>query len=385
MMRKIRRTILPILLKALFNGVDVVRQGRKRAGQTSPLDKKQIDNILIFGTTAFGDTLFGTPAARTIKESFPSTGVAWVAHENTCEILQNNPHIDKIYPYSRRIGRLFKLWKALRRQRYDVVFVFHNTDRLVWALAGLLDAREIIGYSNFNSKQMDFVLTRGLTLEYGKMHAADYYLELVKLIGAETSSRELVLNLSEKEEREAEDFLGQYGIGPEEILIGLQAGAANSYKCWPKEKFAQLANALTDRQECRIVLTGGANDQEIIHYLKQNLQKPPVIAAGRLTIRQTAALINRFSVFVSNDTGPMHLAFCVGTPTVALFCPTDPEATGPYGCADRHVVIKKPRPCEPCLHQSCRNSFCMDQISVEEVQEAVGLLLDRRGKDYANI
>lgn len=377
-MKKIRRTLFPILLKSYFSFRDYLKKWRNNPLQSSPIDYKQIGNIIIFGTTAVGDTLFGTPAARAVKESLPWVRVTWVAHANSCEVLLENPYIDEILSYSHKLGEVLRLYKRLRSKRYDVVFMFHNTDRMVWLLAKLLGAREVIGYRNFNSKQMDYILTRSLTLEYGKMHAAEYYLELVKLIGAETKNRELILNLGQREMQDAVEYLRQSGAAPADTLIGIQAGAANSYKCWPKEKFAQLANDLTAKMDCRIVITGGSNDLEIVNYLQKNVKEQPIISAGKLTIRQTAALIKHLSLFVSNDTGPMHLAFCAGTPTIALFCPTDPMATGPFGCEDRHIIIKKPKPCEPCLNQSCRNAFCMDQISVGEVMAAVHLLLTKK-------
>jgi heptosyltransferase II len=174
---------------------------------------------------------------------------------------------------------------------------------------------------------------------------------------------------------EADRILAAAGIRPDDLLIGINPGAAyGPAKQWPAERFAETAVALAGRPGARLLLFGAGVETPIAESIARAAGSAAVCVAGRTTLALLAALVARCRVFVTNDTGPMHVAAALGVPVVAVFGSTDPDATGPYGPG--HRVVRKPAPCAPCLLRRCPIDFrCMRAIPassvVEEAERAV--------------
>jgi heptosyltransferase-2 len=157
------------------------------------------------------------------------------------------------------------------------------------------------------------------------------------------------------------------GQEPTRPLVVLNPGAAfGPAKRWPAERFAGLARLLQARKNAEILLVGAAGEADIAASIASGLERKPLDFTGKTSLRQLMGLISLGRVFVSNDTGPMHIACALGIPVVAIFGPTDPKATGP----SRHpsVVLKADVPCWPCTYRSCPYDHrCMNRIGPEEV------------------
>ena len=151
-------------------------------------------------------------------------------------------------------------------------------------------------------------------------------------------------------------------------MVGLHPGAKDKFKQWPMENFAALGNLLKDHLGCQIIVTGNASEKKLVETIASKI-KGAIAVGGELSLRPLASLISRMSLMISNDTGPMHVAFAMQTPTVALFVPTDPELCGPY-FATRVKVVAKRLTCSPCLKKKCQEPFCLLQIGVQEVYES---------------
>jgi lipopolysaccharide heptosyltransferase II len=156
-------------------------------------------------------------------------------------------------------------------------------------------------------------------------------------------------------------------------LIAINPVAKWETKLWPKKQFAELADMLIGQYDMKIVFTGGIKDYSIIQAITSSMKGRAINFAGKTTLTELAALYEKAALVVSTDTGPMHLAAAVGTPVVALFGPTAPWRTGPYGTG--HQLIKAELECSPCFKRRCETTDCMYQISVDQVLKGVQKVL----------
>lgn len=325
-------------------------------------------NCLIISTTGIGDTIWGAPAIRALKEHSPELNIHVLAKEEGAEILRGNPFIGRIFIFRKGIFNILSLFKELRNSRFDVIVVFHATDRIIWLMAYLTGAGKILG-SKRHSKETDFVITHPINIPHNT-HAIRARHLLIRELGVASRLNKIKLFITDNERKHADDFLKKLGITRNSLVIGLQPGAAKPYKMWPEKNFIKLGKLLTERwEDIFIIITGGSGDKKLSQAIADRIGG--ISLAGRLSIRETAAVIERCTFFVTNDSGPMHIAVVLGTPTVALFSATGIENVEPYSLISTFSVISKPKPCDECISKACTEPVCMEQISPEEVFEVV--------------
>ncbi|MEK6673086.1 MAG: glycosyltransferase family 9 protein [Nitrospirota bacterium] len=332
---------------------------------------------MVVSTTGIGDTLWGTPAIKALRETFPDAYICVLTNPAGFEVLKGNPDIDDIlifiqgsFGYLSCIGLLTQL----RKKNIATAFIFHSSDRIIWPLCFFSGAVNIIGIEG-QSKGLDFILTKTIKLQ-DNIHGIETRLRLVKQVGAKNASRTISIYLADREREAAVRFMESNGIKKENSsIIGFQPGAQKPFKCWPQENFIEAGNILVKSLGCKIIVTGDSSERELVDEIASGI-KGAVPAAGKLSIRETAAIIEKMNLFITNDTGPMHIAFALKTPTIALFSPTDPRLCGPHH-ADRVAIISKPITCNPCTGKKCLNPVCMEQIEVKEVVESAKVMLRR--------
>jgi len=175
------------------------------------------------------------------------------------------------------------------------------------------------------------------------------------------------------------DFARSYytgcGIQDRDILIGIAPGGFYPSQRWPAEKFARLADQAIRRFGAKVLLAAGPHEQGLLRDIVAHMQEKPFVAAG-LPLDQLAALISRMNVLVCNNSGPLHIAAGLGVPTVSTMGPTDPLLWQPQG--EGQIVIRKQVPCSPCSRGSCRTHRCMEEITVEEMEEGVAGSLGKK-------
>lgn len=329
------------------------------------------NHFLIISTTGLGDTLWGTPAIRALKETYCGCHTSVLTSPSGYELLKENPYIDSLFTFKKGYSNFFllpRLLKSLRQKRFEVIFIFHTSDRIMFPLAFFAGAERIIGISDRN-KRLDFILTKLFDFPL-PMHGIEERLALVKEVGADTKEEEIEIFLTEREKKLAKEFLRDKGINEDFLLVGLHPGAQKPYKCWPAQNFIEAGNLLSEKFKCKIIITGDSKERALSAEIASKINGS-VSIAGILSIRETAALIENMNLFITNDTGPMHIAFALRTPTVALFSPTNPELYGPYAGRGIFRIIAKPVICNPCIGKKCDVPKCMAQITVLEVFAAI--------------
>ncbi len=324
------------------------------------------ESFLIVSTTGLGDTLWGTPAIRELRKSYPKCHISVLTSRLGKEVLQDNPHIDEFFVVSDSLLSFVSPLLKLRKKRVGTAFIFHTSQRFALPLCALCSIPKIIGTRGLN-KGLDSLLTK--TLKKKREHEIERRLEIVKEAGAKITNPLLEINWAQESEDKIKESL------PTDLpLIGLHPGAKDLFKQYPPSYFAQLGNKLAKKHGCRIVITGGPDEKELVQSISSQI-KHSIPLAGQLTIAELAALIHKFSLFITNDTGPMHIAFAIETPTIALFSPTDPKLCGPYK-ATQVKVLYKPPTCRPCLKKKCLDPFCLRQIPQSSIMNASEELLN---------
>jgi lipopolysaccharide heptosyltransferase II len=325
-------------------------------------------SFLIVSTTGLGDSLWGTPALRALREAHPNANISVLTSPVGKEVFKNNPHLSEIFLLKNSsLYAFFSLYRKLKKKRFGTIFIFHASQRFILPFCFLLGAKKIIGTEGIN-KGLDFILTHPLKKE--PIHEITRRLNIVN-VPADKPFLEIFLTSEDKEM--AREFLQRSSIPSYLPLIALHPGAKDKFKQWPPDHFVTLGKRLVDTLGCQIFVTGNQEERSLVENIAAQI--PGAIPlAGELPIRPFAAFLHQLHLFITNDTGPMHIAYAMNTPTVALFCPTNPKLCGPYLAPRVSVIAKKPS-CTPCLHKKCRDPFCLLQIGPDLVfKEALSKL-----------
>ncbi|MGB5684405.1 MAG: lipopolysaccharide heptosyltransferase II, partial [Candidatus Electrothrix sp.] len=276
-------------------------------------------------------------------------------------------------------GKLL-LAAELRQQNYDLTILLQNAFEA--ALITFLAQIPVRG--GYTTDGRGLLLTHLVRKhqDIKTKHQVHYYQEMLEGLGLQRSENSLELFLDPAAEQEADalikEALALQGEQANDIpIIGLNPGAAyGPAKCWPVAKYAELAGRLADKTGGLIVIFGTAADQEAAAEISAAAGERVLDLTGKTTLAQALACIARCSVFVTNDSGLMHVAAALNTPLVAVFGSTDHIATGPY--SEQATVVRRPVECSPCMKTRCPKGHfqCMEGITVEEVEQAALLWLD---------
>ena len=207
-----------------------------------------------------------------------------------------------------------------------------------------------------------------------EQHAIDRYLEVAGHLDCEWDRWDGRIPVSETNGRSVDQMLSDDGFDGGN-LVAINPMARWETKLWEPELFATLADRILQDVSCRIVFTGSKDDRPVIENIASNMKHRPLNFAGRTRLKELAALYDRCRLLITTDTGPMHMAAAMGCPVVALFGPTSPLRTGPYG--SKHRVMTSGAACSPCFKKTCHEWSCMRDITVERVHDAVKQVLSR--------
>ena len=345
-------------------------------------DRPNIKKILVVAPNWIGDAVLALPAISGIREYFPHSKITLIALPHVGELFKESCFIDGIKRFfsasthSHTKGGLMAEALKLRQDNFDLAVLFPNSFRsaMLVRLAGI-PLR--CGYKRDGRGFLLNIPVR-LNSETRRLHHTEYYLNIVKTLmgggegeGKGFSDKNRLLYVSKDEANHALETLSKNNITPDDLIIGINPGAAyGSSKRWYPDRFGQVAKTLTKYYNVKVIVFGSQGETGIAEEIIKSAEVSIVNLAGKTSIRELMALIAFCKVFITNDSGPMHIASALGIPVVAIFGSTDPSVTGPLGARD--AVIKKELPCSPCLLRKCpKNLECMDLISVDDVISGV--------------
>lgn len=339
------------------------------------IDPAQARRILVRGVNWVGDAVMTTPAISGIRKTFPDARITLLVKPWVAGVFEGNPHIDDVLLYDGEgrhagLSGLLRLARELRHLRFDLVILFQNAFEAA-LLAFLARIPHRVGYT---TQGRGFLLSTGVVPDQATkaLHHAEYYQALLSAAGWAQAKQQPLLYLSSAEEERARALLVGEGVQSEESLVAFNPGSSyGSAKRWPAERYAALADYLIEHLGVKILLTGAQADGAVARDVRYLARSPERIIdlTGRTDIQLLGAILKRCAVFVTNDTGAMHIGAAVGVPLVTIFGPTDPATTSPVG---RHVLLRHPVPCSPCLLRECPiDHRCMTGIPVEDVSSSV--------------
>ncbi len=350
-----------------------------------------VKKILVISLAGIGNTLLFTPALRLLRRGFPAAYiVALVMFKGAAEILEGNPHLNEVIHWNfikEGAFRSLKFLTQLRACRYDISINAYPANRREYNLISLLVGAKLrLGhrYDHLDLLSLNFLNNRRVSESYPR-HDVEENLALIGLLGIrDDSPGKLEIFLDEGDEKFAGDWLVKRGIA-RDFKVGFHAGCARfknqAKRRWAEGKFIQLGKALVQRYKAKILIFGGPDEVQTNQRIDQSLEGDGYMVKGT-TIKQTAALMKRCDLFVTNDSGLMHIAAAVGLPTVAIFGPTNPGWVHPW--KTKYEIIRRDFSCSPCFFYSARplscqygDFRCIESISVEEVLEGIEKLMGR--------
>lgn len=347
--------------------------------------------ILIVEVNWLGDVLFSTPAIKALRQQFPASHITCLIVPRVKEVLANNPYINELMindcdGIHKGFSGKVRLIRELREKKFDRAVLFHRS----FTHAALTFWAGIPKRAGYSTWKRSFLLTdRAPMPKKDSLHRVEHYLGIAAVLGANRKDALYEFFTLEDDERYIKKMLQDEGISSGVVTVCLNPGGNWFPKRWPKEYFSRLADRLIDECKAKVILSGAKADIQIVTEIANGMKNKPVIAAGKTTLQQSAALFKEADAVVSADSGPLHIAAGVGANVVALFGPTSALITGPRGKGKIRLIQKDSaalnahrenhlltQACRvPCYDEKCNDNRCMRVITVDEVFTSVRELL----------
>jgi lipopolysaccharide heptosyltransferase II len=345
-----------------------------------------VRRILVRSTNWIGDVVMISPALRSLREGYPDAQLDVVARASVSGAFRDHPLVDEVIVEQRRsgdrrhegLGGAFRLAAELRSRRYDLAVLLPKSFGAAVA-PSLARIPRRVGYATDRRR---LLLTHPVPLPVGVegLHHAEFFLGPALYLGCPDLDRSLVFPVSRTDREAAAERLREVGSAR---LVAIHPGASRPERAWSAGRFGELAAALS-QDGFRVVVLGAEQDRDAARVVLAAAGGTALDAVGLGGLGTMAALVERCELFVGNDSGPMHVAAAMGTPTVSLFGPGVPERTAPYVSRDRRREITDRFPCAPCrqdFFRECRPAasgkpWCLESIEVAPVLDAARELLN---------
>jgi len=345
----------------------------------------KINKILITRLDSIGDVVLSTPILKPIKKRYPNAIINYLLSSQSQDIILGNPSVDEVIVYDapwhfskgivEDVKNYLKILRLLRRKKYDLVLDLEGNAKSIFFISFMSKAPVRVSRDWTGG---GYLLTKAVPW-HEKKHMVEYQADVARAIGVEINDYEPLINLGPKEKEYVDMVFKQNNIKSEKFLSILSIGTRRVTKCWPPERFAEIGDWMIRSFDARIVITGAPNEMKIAKGIRDIMEEDACVLAGKTkSLKQLAAVMERASLVIGNDSGPMHIASAMKTPSISLFSSGLPSEYRPYG--NIHLFIQKGNiDCRPCAERKCirPEGFCMDLITVEDVKEAVKIQIKR--------
>ena len=344
-------------------------------------------NILIVKTSAIGDVTHTLPALNALRKFYPESRITWLVEKAASDVIEGHRALDRILISERKrwiknlreprrrfaLAEIHAFIEHLRDTKYDLAIDFQGLLKSgIWM--ALARARRKVGFGpGMDHAEHSWIFYNervpAVSMEH---HAVKRELMLLSSIGISCRNIEFDYPVSEDDHHNLSEVLSGCGIGSDSRIVCINPMARWETKLWYPERFAQVADRLAKRNFA-VIFTGGHEDFAPIRQITAQMKSRAINLAGKTSLKTFGALFQRSDLLVTTDTGPMHICAAVDTPVIAIFGPTAPWRTGPFG--DRHRVIRSSIKCSPCFKRNCSARQCMNEISIGKVMETIGEML----------
>ena len=340
----------------------------------------QYNKILVINLMHIGDLLLVTPVLKTLRTNYPKAHIALLADAKLRDLVKDNKHIDELIEidkkgYHNNLLNYFKFIGAIRKKKFDIAINLHANERASF-IAALSGAKKVVGYTTVGAGLFfDKVMKNTKAIKHQIHSHFDVLKEAVGVSEIDDGGLEMWLT---KDAIASANKLWQANYDKDTFVVGFNIGASWETKRWCDEYYAIVADKLLD-QGYGVAFFGGSMDEALvektINQMKHKSHDKLKIFTGKLSLQELGAMIKRCSVFLTNDSGPMHIAVALDVPVVTMFGASPVPGFYPYN--DKSVLIKTPVKCHPCGIHHCDTLECMKTIGVDVVLEQVLTMLDK--------
>jgi len=322
--------------------------------------------ILIIKPSSLGDVVHSLPFLNVIRTYFLKAEIHWVIAKGLEGLLERHPMVNKLWIINKdawkkiknvkgTINELKGLFKELKKEKFDLVVDLQGLLRS-GILTSATSAPVRIGFAEAREGSKFFYTHK---VKGGRnIHAVDRYLKIADFLGCDITDIRFPFPLHFKS-----SIITNYSL-PEDYAV-IVPGARWKTKVWPSKKFGKLSSKLP----IMTVIVGSKTDIDVANEIVALSKGNAISLAGKTDLKELIEVIRNARFMVSNDSGPMHIAAALGIPVFAIFGPTDPLRTGPYG--EGHTIIREDIPCAPCFKRTCNDIKCMNSLSAEKVYEII--------------
>lgn len=328
------------------------------------------ERVLVVKLDHLGDVLLATPVLSNLRRAYPNTELHVLTGAWSRVVLEKHPDVSKVIEYNSpafcRTGQptslkqTFRLYRALRRQKYDLIVELRGDWRIIWFAFLRLTPKRLDRAALQVENKLGFVRFTGT-------HETTRNLDVLKQAGIPIPVQTTTFSVTTEDEKWASDFLATHQIDREYPLIAIHPGSPIELKRWLPERYAELADWLIAQKGAQILFVGVKDEIQIITDIQARMQGESINIAGKTTLTELASILHKCNIFIGNDSGPMHLAAAVGIHTIGLYGPGDPTRFGPVGA--KCQTIRRKLDCPPCSGTTCRfgEEGCMSKIQVTDV------------------
>ena len=354
------------------------------------IDKNKIERIMILGAVGIGNLLLFSPALKAVRREFPNARITLIVLGDSFKYLyEDSDEVDEIMVVEQKkypqVTDKIRLILQLRKKKFNLSITTFPSNRFEYNLLPFLSGakyRIAHKYPLKYLRSLSFLQNFKVEVDMN-VHDLEQNLNLLKPLDIDSViEKKIFFKISNDNRKKALEVLHERGLNDNKTILGFHPGSSVErgmyFKRWEAEKFAELGKRLIEKFGLNILIFGGQEENTIKEDI-QCLIGDGSFVVSELSLKDTAALIEKCRLFVSNDSGLMHIAVAVDVKTIAIFGPSDPLRTAPYG--NEHVIIRKKVECSPCWSiknlgvgkVKCRynQNICMEKIEVDEVFDAV--------------
>ncbi len=341
----------------------------------------EINKVLVIRIWGAGDLIIALPAIGALRESFPKAQVVMLVTANIKDIIEGDPGLDRLIALDvssiPRVVRSFSsALSQIRQEHFDLVVDLEQYSRTSALFAYLSGVGMRVGFDTI--KQWRGFLFTNRVVFNTEQNVRECFLDLVSAVGIAPPDKKLgKLWVAAEDRASALALLKAEGVRDGDVVAGIHIGSSENAlsKRWPKERFAELADRLVKERGIRPVFVGGPSETRDIEETIKLMDAEAINVAGKSTLKQLAAILERCQLFIGNDSAPMHIAAAMGTPTIGLYGPSSPLRFAPHG--QEHIQLYRDVGCNPCniphlgKIPKCTEKRCLLAISVDDVMAAV--------------
>lgn len=346
-----------------------------------PLFAEPVKKIIVRMPNWLGDAVMATPVLADLRSKWRNAEIVAMCQPSVAQMIKEDPHIDEIFSFKKVSGWIHRVHRsdivdALQLGDYDLgVLLTNSFSSAWWFWRGKVHYR--IGFADH---WRSLLLNKAVSYPKNKetQHLVITYKMLLEPLGIPVSDSAPTLYLLPEEKKQVREILLKYNITDSNRVVGINPGAAyGTAKCWLPERFKAVTQELLKSDpNIRVIYFGDPTGAPLVHEICSEFSERVVNLAGKTSLRELIGMIERCNVFLTNDSGPMHIASALGTPLVALFGSTSDVKTGPYNGGK---VIHKHVECSPCYKRVCPIDFrCMKRIEVDEVVQSLLTALQQK-------